>query len=102
MKLKKEASAGTMDSCDINIRLENNPLGTTNEIHLKSIVEKQYGDHIRNLISQVIDKYGLESVVVNAVDRGALDCTIKARVESAIQRGLDQAHTLEWSVVHHE
>lgn len=102
MKLKKEASAGTMDSCDINIRLDNNLLSNTNEIHLKSVVEKQYGEHIKNLISQVIDKYGLEGVVVNAVDRGALDCTIKARVESAIQRGLDQEHTLEWSVVHHE
>jgi len=101
MKLKKEASAGTMDSCDINIRLENNPLGQ-NEVHLKSVVEKQYGDHIKALIIEMIDKYGLEGVVVNAVDRGALDCTIKARVESAILRALDQEHSLEWSVVHHE
>lgn len=101
MKLVKEASAGTMDSCDINIRLENNPLGQ-NEVHLKSVVEKQYGAHIKALIIELIDKYELEGVVVNAVDRGALDCTIKARVESAILRALDQEHSLEWSVVHHE
>ncbi len=101
MKLMKEASSGTLDSCDINIRLEKNPLGG-NEVHLNSVVEKQYGNHIRALILEVLEKFELEDVSVNAVDRGALDCTIKARVESAVLRGIEQEHTVDWSVIHRE
>ena len=101
MKLIKEASAGTLDSCDINIRLDVNPAGG-NQVHLTSVVEKQYGEHIRDLINKLLEKYGLEDVTVNVVDRGALDCTIKARMESAILRGIDRENSFDWSVIHNE
>lgn len=98
MQLINAATSGTMDSCDINIRIENNTLGK-NEIYLSSIVEKQFGTQIRQLIEETLAKHEITSVTVNAVDRGALDCTIKARVESAIFRGLNKAHDLDWSVI---
>ena len=98
MQLINAATSGTMDSCDINIRIENNGLGQ-NEVFLTSIVEKQFGKQIVALIHEILEKHALKGVTVNAVDRGALDCTIKARVESAIFRGLDKAHDLDWSVI---
>ncbi|MBS7525079.1 citrate lyase acyl carrier protein [Fusibacter paucivorans] len=101
MQLNKPATSGTMDSCDISIRIENNT-GTENEVFLSSIVEKQYGKQIVALIHEVLKKHQIKGVTVNAVDRGALDCTIKARLESAIYRGLGKEHALDWSVIDHE
>ena len=33
--------------------------------------------------------YGVDSVKINIVDKGALDCTLKARVECAVFRSCD-------------
>lgn len=99
MKLIQEASSGTMESCDIHIRLEHNSNGG-NQVHLSSVVEAQFGAHIREIILETLKRFDLEDVSVNAVDRGALDCTIVARVESAVCRALDCPHTLDWSVIH--
>ncbi|MCD4714923.1 MAG: citrate lyase acyl carrier protein [Clostridiales bacterium] len=101
MEIVKSSSAGTLDSCDIQIRIETNEIGT-NEIYLKSVVEMQFGDQIKSLISGVLDKHNLKGVTVNAVDRGALDCTIKARVESAVMRALGREILEDWSVIHHD
>ncbi|GAB6109699.1 citrate lyase acyl carrier protein [Fusibacter bizertensis] len=101
MKITKSSIAGTLDSCDIQIRIEESVDGI-NSIYLKSAVEKQFGAHIRKLIQEILDKYALEGVLVHAVDKGALDCTIRARVESAIMRALDKENTTDWSVVSHE
>lgn len=88
MIFKKAASAGTMDSCDISIRIESGD-GTENRILLTSVVEQQYGAHIRVFLKSILDRYGLKGVDVNAVDRGALDCTIEARMICAIHRACE-------------
>lgn len=89
MKFKKAASAGTMDSCDISIRIEAGE-APGNLVTLSSVVERQYGEHIRRKIHQLLDSYALTGVAVNAVDRGALDCTIEARVICAIHRACEE------------
>ncbi len=101
MEIVKSSSAGTLDSCDIQIRIESNEIGS-NEIYLKSVVEKQFGNQIKALINDVLDKHNLKSVTVNAVDRGALDCTIRARVESAVMRAIGRESLEDWSVIHHD
>lgn len=100
MKIIKPSIAGTLDSCDIQIRIDEST-DQNNTIYLKSAVEKQFGTHIRNLIQEILDKYQLEGVLVHAVDKGALDCTIKARVESAIMRSIGEENTADWSVIAH-
>lgn len=87
MEIKKHAMAGTMESSDIQINLEPGPAGL--EIYLKSAVEKQYGDHIRNLIRDTLQKLGVTKGIVRAVDKGALDCTIRARVQTAAGRACE-------------
>lgn len=101
MKITKSSIAGTLESCDIQIRIEENVFNT-NSIYLKSVVEQQFGDQIKAIIQSILDKHGIENVTVSAVDRGALDCTIKARVESAIMRALGQESLEDWSVIHSE
>lgn len=88
MIFKQSASAGTMDSCDISIRIEPG-VDNQNSIQLSTVVEQQYGAHIRQLLSDVLKRYNVNGVRVNAVDRGALDCTIEARMVCAIHRACE-------------
>ena len=82
----KTAQAGTLESNDIMITVapasEDQPV----TIALQSLVMDQYGDMIRETITATLAKQGVASVAVQAVDRGALDCTIQARLMTALER----------------
>ena len=78
------ASAGTMESSDAYVEIEP---GTGLEIVLESVVAQQFGDAIRQVVSEVLTENGVENAKVRVVDRGALECVIRARVETAICRG---------------
>ena len=79
------ATAGTLESNDIFITISS---GETQEntISLESIVMKQFGPAIIETITASLGELGMRSVHVAAKDKGALDCTIKARVEAAVMR----------------
>ena len=85
MQLKKPAKAGTYESNDIHIMLF--PGYEENKVELESNVIEAFGEHIESLILKVLKDQQLEGVLVKAVDKGALDYTIKARLLTAIQRG---------------
>lgn len=87
MQIKKTASAGTLESSDIMVILEKCDKGI--EIDLNSAVEKQFGEHIREIIKNTLMGLGATNVKVVAKDRGALDCTIKARVMAAYYRATE-------------
>ena len=55
-------------------------------IELDSSVEAQFGRQIRSLIAETLKGLGIEKAQVKAVDKGALDCTIRARVTAAAVR----------------
>ena len=84
MEIHKTAIAGTVESSDIMITLEKSEFET--KIDLTSTVEKEFGDAIREEILKVLDGMGISKVKVTAVDKGALDCTIRARVKTAVSR----------------
>lgn len=84
MEIKNSATAGTLESCDIMVTLTKGENGI--EIDLKSIVEQQFGCQIREVIKRTLSDLGATDVKVIAVDRGALDCTIKARILAAYYR----------------
>lgn len=95
MRLTKTSSSGTLESSDISITI--NPVeGSDVIVNLSSVVIEQFGEHIENLIRDEILRYGLEGVEVIAKDRGALDCTIIARVQTAISRGCDDGNIHNW------
>ena len=98
MKIIKEAIAGTLESSDIQIMLVSNK-NEGIEISLKSSVEKQFGKQIRKVITEVLEKMGIENVKLVAVDKGALDCTIKARVECAVCRACGIKEQYDWEVI---
>ncbi|MCI6550642.1 MAG: citrate lyase acyl carrier protein [Prevotella sp.] len=81
----KNAYAGTMESGDIFIQISpSNEEGV--QINLESSVEYQFGGQIRKVISETLKELGIKQATVKAVDKGALDCTIKARVTTAVVR----------------
>ena len=85
MEINKPAKAGTMESNDIYVMLMPNPKGGI-EINLQSIVMKQFGDEIQKVILDTLVELGVKNVIVNAQDKGALNYTIKARIETATKR----------------
>lgn len=55
-------------------------------IDLDSSVAAQFGVQIRRVIEETLEGLGVEDAEVKAVDKGALDCTIRARVTAAAVR----------------
>ena len=92
MELKQPAMAGTMESSDIQITLRPNPGGGI-VIDLKSDVMTTFGDAIQATIREVLEEFDVRDAQVTAVDKGALDCVIAARVEAAVLRSGEEAAT---------
>lgn len=84
MEILKNAVAGTMESSDAYVEIEP---ATGLNIQLESVVQEQFGEEIRNVVGQVLKEHGVENANVRVIDRGALECVIRARVETAICRG---------------
>ena len=80
----RSAVAGTLESSDVYVELS--PGEGDIEIDLDSVVLGQFGDDIRRSVEEVLRENGVESARISLVDRGALDCVIRARVETAIAR----------------
>ena len=88
MKLIHKAMAGTMESSDIMVTIEPKEEGGI-QLELTSSVMQQFGRQIEATIRETLDKLGVENALVTAADKGALDCTIKARVNCAAFRAAD-------------
>ena len=73
-----------MESSDAYVEIEPT---TGLDITLESVVAQQFGESIRQVIRDVLEENGVENAKVRVVDRGALECVIRARVETAIIRG---------------
>ena len=95
MEIKKSAVAGTLESSDAMVTVEPNE-GQGIEFELNSAVIHQYGHSIRKTVLQTLKNLGVSDVKISVVDKGALDCTIKARVEGAVFCAAEQKENLPW------
>ena len=84
MKIVKNAVAGTLESSDAYVQVEPNEAGI--EIVLESVVLTQFGDDIKASVMEVLAENEVKNAKVSVNDRGAIDCTIRARVETALKR----------------
>ena len=55
-------------------------------LDLSSSVMNQYGRQIKATVLETLERLGVQNANVTVVDKGALDCTLKARVECAVYR----------------
>ena len=94
MEIKKTAVAGTLESSDCMVTIE--PADKGIELDLESAVMRQYGRRIREVAMETLSRIGVENARVSIVDKGALDCTIKARVECAVMRAAEHEGRINW------
>ena len=87
MKIVKAAQAGTVESSDIVVKIEPKDEGI--EIELTSSVKQQYGTQIEAVIFETLRELGVDGAHVTAIDKGALDCTVRARTQAAAFRAAD-------------
>ena len=88
MELVKSAVAGTMESSDAYVEIE--PAEGL-QIQLESVVIQQFGEAIKDVVRDVLAEQGVENAKIRVVDRGALECVLRARIETAIVRGKGEA-----------
>ncbi|MDD3832038.1 MAG: citrate lyase acyl carrier protein [Clostridia bacterium] len=90
----KSASAGTLESGDIYIEVS--PIIEHKiDVKLTSIVAQQFGKRIKQIIIDEIAKRDLNGISVNVVDKGARDCTVKARINAVLNRAMD-TEVIKW------
>ena len=94
MIIGKSAMAGTLESSDAQVTVEPSENGI--ELEISSSVMNQYGRQIRATVMQTLERLDVQSGKVTVVDKGALDCTLKARVECAVYRSNDIKDALPW------
>ena len=79
----KNAVAGTLESGDILVQIAP---GDGLQVELQSSVAAQFGRQIKAVIAETLTGLGIDNAYVKATDKGALDCTIRARVTAAAVR----------------
>ena len=86
MEITRPAVAGTLESSDCQVMIEEGD-GKV-EFSLESSVINQYGNQIRKVALETLENLGVNNAKVKIVDKGALDCTIKARIVAAVYRSV--------------
>ena len=94
MTIGKPAAAGTLESSDCQVTVEPGEGGI--DLTLQSVVINQYGNQIRKVVYETLHNLGVHNVRISVVDKGALDCTIRARVESAVFRSQGWTENIPW------
>ena len=94
MEINKPAVAGTLESSDCQVTVE--PGNGKVDFSLESAVIHQFGNQIKKVTLETLKDLGVDNVRISIVDKGALDCTIKARIEGAVFRAVDQYDNIPW------
>lgn len=95
MKIQTPAMAGTLESSDAQITVEP---GEGLTIQVSSSVIHLYGRQIRQVVRETLERLNVTDARITVNDKGALDCTLKARVEAAVYRSLGRYEGLPWEV----
>lgn len=95
MQITQSGTAGTLESGDIFVQIE--PMADETVIELESTVKSLYGRQIEAVIRATLAQMGADGLRLSANDKGALDCTVEARVKTALLRAAGAAE-YQWGV----
>ena len=84
MEIVRAATAGSLESSDAMVTVE--PCKDGVAIEIASVVLRQFGDAIERAVREVLGELHVERAQVRVNDRGAVECALKARVETAVRR----------------
>ncbi|WP_019210433.1 citrate lyase acyl carrier protein [Yersinia massiliensis] len=89
MKIIREAVAGTLESSDVMVRIA--PLNPPEiDLQIHSSVDKQFGEAIRYSVLALLEQHQVTGGQLIIDDKGALDCVLQARLETALLRACDE------------
>ena len=95
MRITKTAVAGTLESSDVLITVEPDPAPKV-VIEIEGATAARFGDQIRAVVAETLAGFGVASCRVRLQDKGALDCTIRARLSAAVLRASDESGPVSW------
>lgn len=91
MQICHNACAGTLESSDVLVEIE--PCDNGVELEIQSVVYEQFGQNIEQTVRDLLQQFAITEGRILLNDRGALECTIRARLETALKRaGRGEAH----------
>lgn len=83
-EIVRPARAGSAESNDVLVIISPSDDLT---IDISSEVSVQYGEDIEKVIREKLQDLGVEKAQIKIEDKGALDFTLRSRVEAAVLRG---------------
>lgn len=96
MKIIREALAGTQESSDLMVKIL--PADGELDVVIHSEVIKQFGEQIRQVVQETLRAMDVRQGIIMVDDKGALDCAIRARLQSAILRAAD-VQQIDWEAL---
>lgn len=98
MDILNNAIAGTLESSDAQVQVF--PQSGKLSIYVESSVMNQYGRQIKKTAEEALAKLKVKEGKVVIIDKGALECTLKARIECAVFRSCGQSESnIPWEVL---
>ena len=98
MDILNNAIAGTLESSDAQVQVF--PQSGKLSIYVESSVMNQYGRQIKKTAEERFAKLKVKEGKVVIIDKGALECTLKARIECAVFRSCGQSESnIPWEVL---
>lgn len=98
MDILNNAIAGTLESSDAQVQVF--PQSGKLSIYVESSVMNQYGRQIKKTAEETLAKLKVTEGKVVIIDKGALECTLKARIECAVFRSCGQSESnIPWEVL---
>lgn len=80
--------AGSLESCDALVMVMLSPERRGIELELDSPSMDAFGENMERAVRETLKSLGIDHGFVKVQDRGALDCTLRARTETATRRAL--------------
>ena len=78
-----KTSAGSLESSDCLITISDSD---KLDIIIESVVFDQFGEQIKQVLLNTLEEHNVSKMHVVCLDKGALDYTIKSRLETALKR----------------
>lgn len=89
MKISKIAQAGALEANDVLVTVMPNEQGGVQvQLETKGVILKQFGKQIQQVVKDKAAEMSVEDAVIKVQDKGALNYTIRARVQTALERAL--------------
>jgi len=86
-RICRSASAGFEEKNDALVEVVPLGPGSGVQVEIKSSVQLQYGDAIRQVVLDTIKEEGYTDLAIKVFDKGAWDYALRARVITALTKG---------------